>query len=170
LKKCNSCQTEIDEKAKKCPNCKSDQRNFFLRHKIMSAVLVLVVIIIGSSIANGGKSGSNSGANTNSVDKTATVVDVKAFGDEFDANQVAAESKYKNKYIQFSAPISNITDSGLSFQNVTSKDFSTTQISCNISDKNAVLALKNGESVTVKGKITGQTIGVINMDDCSLVK
>jgi len=45
----------------------------------------------------GGKSGSNSGANTNSVDKTATVVDVKAFGDEFDANQVAAESKYKEQ-------------------------------------------------------------------------
>ncbi len=168
MKTCKSCQTEISEKANKCPNCKSDQRNWFMRHKILTVVFALILISIISSAAGNKKTDVT--AKTSAPDKTATVVDVKAFGDEFEANQVAAEAKYKDKYVQLSAPISNITDTGLSFQNVTSKDFSMTQISCNISDKNKVLSLKNGESVTVKGKVTDQTIGVITLADCDLVK
>ncbi|MBW4061576.1 hypothetical protein HJC99_03350 [Candidatus Saccharibacteria bacterium] len=141
-----------------------------MKHKIMSTILVLIVIGVIASAAGGSKKAATSGTGGTAQPQTATVVDVKAFGDEFDANQVAAENKYKNKLVQFTAPISNITDTGLSFQNVTSKEFSTTQISCNISDKNSVLSLKNGESATVKGTVTGQTIGVIELNDCSIVK
>ena len=135
----------------------------------MTALLALIVI--GTISASGGsKKADDATAKTTAPDKTATVVDVKAFGDEFEANQVAAEAKYKEKYVQMTAPITNITDSGLSFQNVTTKQFSMTQISCNISDKNKVLSLKNGETVTFKGKVTDQTIGVISLTDCEVIK
>lgn len=46
MKKCKSCQTEIDNKAKKCPHCQSDQRNWFLRHKILTVILVIIVFAI----------------------------------------------------------------------------------------------------------------------------
>ena len=171
MKKCKSCQTEIDVKAKKCPNCKSDQRNWFARHKILTVILGLIVIGFiggaGSSTQTPSTSTSNSKL-AKPVDPI--VVDTKSFGDEFDANQVAAEKKYKNKLVQFSSVISNITDTGLSFHGVSSKEFSLTQISCTISDKNALLSLKNGQMITVKGTVTGQSFGVIQLEDCSLVQ
>jgi len=50
-KKCKYCQTEIDQKAKICPNCKKDQRGFFAKHPIITVILALFVlgIIISSS-------------------------------------------------------------------------------------------------------------------------
>src|SRR6266852_5457373 len=52
-KKCKSCQTDIDAKAKKCPNCRADQRNWIARHPIITGILVLILIgIIGGAIGN----------------------------------------------------------------------------------------------------------------------
>lgn len=169
-KTCKACKTEIDSKATKCPNCKSDQRNWFMKHKILTGILALIVIGVIAGVSGGSKSTTTADTSKTTQSQTATVVDIKAFGDEFDANQVAAESKYKDKLVQFTATISNITDSGLSFQNASSKEYSMTQISCNVNDKNALLPLKNEESVTVKGIVTGQTIGVIGLNECEVVK
>jgi hypothetical protein len=52
MKKCKSCQTEIDSKASKCPHCQADQRNWFAKHKILTAILVLILIGIISSSGN----------------------------------------------------------------------------------------------------------------------
>lgn len=90
--------------------------------------------------------------------------------DDFDANQVAAEAKWKDKLVEFSSEITNITDSGLSFGKVSSKEFSMTQISCRTNNKDQLLSVKNGETVTVKGIVGGQTIGVIDVKDCVIVK
>jgi len=50
MKKCKSCQKEIDVKAKKCPFCQTDQRNWFIKHPILTTLLALFVIgLIGSS-------------------------------------------------------------------------------------------------------------------------
>ncbi len=55
MKKCKSCQKEIDSKATKCPHCQTDQRNWFIRHKFLTAILVIIFIVIVSSSANTGK-------------------------------------------------------------------------------------------------------------------
>jgi hypothetical protein len=50
MKKCKWCQTEIDDNAKVCPNCKKDLRNWFIKHPIICVILGLVIIgMIGSS-------------------------------------------------------------------------------------------------------------------------
>lgn len=50
MKKCKSCQKEIDSKATKCPHCQSDQRNWFMKHKVPTVILVLIVLsVIGNS-------------------------------------------------------------------------------------------------------------------------
>lgn len=65
MKKCKSCQTDIDDKAKKCPNCKSDQRNWFVRHKILTVFLAIIVLaILGSALGGGTDSSSSSQTNT----------------------------------------------------------------------------------------------------------
>ncbi len=143
--------------------------------------IVFIGLIVIGVIASMGKSGSTTPTsrsnNTNTQNqeqqspaKEPEQVTATAIADDFDGNQVAAESKWNGKYVQFTATVSNITDSGLSFTNIGSKQFSITQISCKVNDKQSLLSLKNGESVTVKGTIGKQTIGVIDMTDCEVVK
>lgn len=145
-----------------------------MKHKIISVILILIVLgAIGSA---GGKSTSNQGSNQPNQAKMEEKVQepmkitVNELADDFDANQVAAEKKWSNKLVEFSAEITNITDSGLSFGKVGSKTFSTTQISCRVNNKDQLLSLKNGETVTVKGVIGNQTLGVIDMSNCEVVK
>ena len=52
MKKCKSCKREINEKATKCPHCRTDQRNWFRRHPVLTVLLALFIIGIISS-ANG---------------------------------------------------------------------------------------------------------------------
>ena len=142
--------------------------------------IVFVGLIVIEVIASAGKSGSTTptSGSDNTTQKQEEQAPAKEpeqvtateIADDFDGNQVSAESKWNGKYVQFTAVVSNITDSGLSFTNVGSKQFSLTQISCKISDKQSLLSLKNGESVTVKGTIGKQTIGIIDMTDCEVVK
>lgn len=143
------------------------------------AIVFIGLIVIGV-IASAGKSGnttSTQGSN-NTTQKQETQAPVKEpeqvtatqIADDFDGNQVAAESKWNGKYVQFTAVVSNITDSGLSFTNIGTKQFSLTQISCKVNDKQSLLSLKNGESITVKGTVGKQTIGVIDMTDCEVVQ
>lgn len=55
MKKCKSCQTEIDQKATKCPHCKSDQRGWFRRHPILTVILGLFVFSIFMGAVGGSK-------------------------------------------------------------------------------------------------------------------
>jgi len=134
---------------------------------------ILAIIIIGA-ISSADKSGSSTKSNETAqeakVVQEPTIVKAQELADDFDANQVSAESKWKGKLVQFSAEVTNITDSGLSFSKVASKQFSMAQISCRITDKNQLMSLKNGQVVTVKGVVGGQTMGVIDVSDCSVVK
>lgn len=176
MKKCKSCKSDIDAKATKCPHCQADQRGWFRRHPILTGLLVLFVIgIVGAIAGSGGsdKSTSQSTAQTTSAETTPKEpmkTTAREIADAFDANQVAAEKEWGGKYVEFSAVVSNITDSGLSFYNVATKEFSGAQISCRVKDKNQLLSLKNGQSVTVRGVVGNQTIGVIDVDDCEVVK
>jgi len=52
MKNCKSCRTEIDDKAIKCPSCQTDQRNWFVKHKILTVILALILIGIISSSGN----------------------------------------------------------------------------------------------------------------------
>jgi hypothetical protein len=100
---------------------------------------------------------------------TPTVIQVQQMGDDFEANQVAAEKKWGGKYIQFTASVSNINSSGITFGDVTSK-FSFTQVSCDLEDENAVLNLAKGKPATVRGIVDAdQLLGVISINQCEVV-
>lgn len=66
MKKCRECKSEIASDAKRCPNCKAKQGSWFRRHPVLTVLLVLFVIGIIGSAANGGSKSSttsNSAAN-----------------------------------------------------------------------------------------------------------
>lgn len=71
MKKCKSCQSEIDEKAKKCSHCRADQRGWFRRHPILTGLLVLIVIgIIGSAASDGNKTSTTNSSSSNTQTNT----------------------------------------------------------------------------------------------------
>lgn len=169
MKKCKDCQKEIDEKATKCPHCRSDQRNWFMKHKITSVILILILFGIFGSMG-GSKSGTPATTETAKKIQEPTKITASELADEFDTNQVAAENKWKDKLVEFSAEVTNITDTGLSFTKVASKQFSMAQIACRVVDKQQLLSLKNGQTVTVRGIVGNQNFGVIDVSDCNVVK
>ena len=68
-KKCKSCQTEIDAKAKKCPHCQADQRSWFGRHPILTGIIAIIVVFGVIGAAGGSKSGTQtSGSNSANVE------------------------------------------------------------------------------------------------------
>ena len=51
MTKCKACGKDIAKGVKKCVNCGKDQRNFFMKHKIITGVLILILVsAIGSSL------------------------------------------------------------------------------------------------------------------------
>lgn len=178
MKKCNACQKEVDDKAKKCPHCQSDLRNWFSKHPFLTIVLVFVAIgIFGSSGSNKtdteakpNKTATQQKNDTPEVKPEAMKITAKQLADDFDSNQVAAEKNWVNKLVTFTAKVTNITDSGVMFSDVSSKQYSMTQISCRVANKDQLLSLKNGQSATVKGVVNRQTLGVIDLSDCEIVK
>lgn len=58
-KKCRSCRVDIDEKAKQCPNCRADQRNWFDRHPIITGIFALILLGLTAMVIGGTNSGSS---------------------------------------------------------------------------------------------------------------
>ncbi len=73
-KKCSKCQENIQFGAKKCKHCGADLRNWFVRHKIISGILILIAIGIIASSMNGGdknnRNNNNLTATTNQSNPT----------------------------------------------------------------------------------------------------
>lgn len=68
---CKHCKSEILLSAKKCPECQSDLRNWFVRHWILSILLSLILLsIIGSSMAPATKTTSTKSSTNTSENGT----------------------------------------------------------------------------------------------------
>lgn len=52
---CKACGKEIAKGVNKCPHCGKDQRNFFMKHKIISVIGILIILgAIGGAMGNKG--------------------------------------------------------------------------------------------------------------------
>jgi len=130
---CKACKKEIAKGVKKCPHCGKDQRNFFMKHKIITGILVLVILgSIGSATNNNkptkvgeNKAVSGSVASTSSTPdtkknetKTFKIGDiVKLKGLNITVNKVAVvvgdeytKPKDGNEFLAIDCTIENISD------------------------------------------------------------
>ena len=92
--------------------------------------------------------------------------DGRTLGDAYDENKVVADKKYKGRVVQLPATLTNVNDDRLTFGEITTKQFSLTQIACELKDASQAEVVKNGQKYTIVGKVTGQNLGVIGMEDC----
>lgn len=88
MKTCKSCIKEIDQKAKKCPYCLTDQRSWLRRHPILTflGIIFIAPFIIGGMISGTSQKGEsqNSNSNTSAPTKQDTfVANVNFTGTEF---------------------------------------------------------------------------------------
>lgn len=66
MKICKECGSEVSSKGV-CPKCGKDQRNFFVKHKVIT--FLLVVIVLGAIV---GATGENNNNNTTQTGTTVT--------------------------------------------------------------------------------------------------
>ncbi len=162
---------------------KEKKGNWFMRHKIITGIIILVVIIgVASSGGSSQSTSSNTGSGTPSTqEKQAQTItyektDTKAMIEAFDNNQLAAEKQYKDKYVEITAQIKNISEdivgtSFLSLEPVNAGDFYVgTTIKCSFKNSDDLLSVKNGEKVTLNGKVKEQSLGIISIDECQIAE
>lgn len=162
---------------------KEKKGNWFMRHKIITGIIILVVIIgVASSGGSSQSTSSNSGSGTPSTQEqqaqiiTYEKTDTKAMIEAFDNNQLAAEKQYKDKYVEITAQIKNISEdivgtSFLSLEPVNAGDFYVgTTIKCSFKNSDDLLTVKNGQKVTLNGKVKEQSLGIISIDECQIAE
>lgn len=70
-KKCPKCSEDVQKKAKKCKHCHADIRNWFMKHKIIS--FFLIILLIGAFGAAGGTNTSKTSSTTSQSENTKKV-------------------------------------------------------------------------------------------------
>lgn len=190
MKKCKTCREEIDQKATKCPKCGTDQRGFFRKHPIITGILVLFLIGLIAS-AGGGKnssSGSSESSNKEATTKTEPttkpteqapakpeIVTASVLVADYDKNKLSADEKYKDKLVQTTAYIKNISSDitgqyYLALNPTNDQYYFGTSLQCFFKDKAELTSLANGQAITIKGTMDEMSLGTIILRDCAVIK
>lgn len=143
-------------------NCGADQRNFFVRHKILTGILILIVISISAAMGVRDSSKTTTAPTASSVatqqPKAAPmVVTADKLVEDLKSNALNASDTYKGKYVEVTGQLSAIDSSGKYFSIAPmNNDFSLTTILCNITpeQKATVSKFTSKQKVTVTGTIT----------------
>ena len=159
------------------------KQSWFAKHKILTGIIVLIVIgSIGNAMGGGSPSSpsnqtqeANKPLPSTSPEITYEKVDTKSFIGEFDANQLSAESKYKDKFVEFKGVIKNISEDIASNPYLSIEPpaagqyYYGTTIKCTFKSKDGLLNVQNKQTITLRGQVKNQSLGIISVDKCSIV-
>lgn len=183
MKPCKFCGEIIPKSCKICPKCMAKQpSNDVLKYiAIVIAFIVFVGIVAGSSdstetepenteIASQQKETENK-EETQTPEIVYTKYDVDTLLDELEENALKAEKTHQNEYVEITGVL-NVIDSDGKYISLTRNDDEITfiDITCYIKSdeqKEKVIDMKIGDTVTLKGKIVsiGEILGYsLNID------
>lgn len=111
MKNCKTCGKELDKSTKVCPACGKDQRNFFKKHKILTAVLAVIVIAFAFGSSNDNSTETSKVTPTNN-----TTTEEKVAKYEFTQEPEMVHENYTNKIVGI---IKNNTSNDKSYIQVT---------------------------------------------------
>jgi len=98
MTECKACGGDIAKGVKKCPHCGKDQRNFFMRHKIITGFLVLMILGSIVSIPDEGKPEADNGPDpvvASEVADKQEVVEKEALAEKEEVVEKAVEEAVK---------------------------------------------------------------------------
>lgn len=182
LVSCTACGKEIGERANICIHCGTDQRNFFMRHKIITFFLVMFVIgTINRATGNMTTSTSTTKASTpevttpkSTITEQPIQITAKQLEQEYDDNLFAADEKYKGKLVEVvGVPIAIDRDFNKKpYLNLAAQasGHSMTNVWCRFNEDNASSLAKvdKGHEVTVQGICDGLD-GDVNLKNCKVI-
>lgn len=125
MKKCKYCQTEIDEKAKICPNCKKKQHKFPVWLRILIGIIIVIIgiALLSNDIDNNDNSDKNDNSNYvtlekfNQIENGMTYDEVKQIiGSDGTLSTEAGSGEYNTK-IYYWYGEDNISNATISFTN-----------------------------------------------------
>lgn len=159
------------------------KKNWFVRHKILTGVLVVIVVLVFIGAVGGSGTGTNknesASTGTDRVEQAKPMeVDASVLVADYDKNKIAAQDKYTGKVVQTTGFIKNISNDVtgnyyLSLNPNNEEYYFGTTIACYFADESAkseITQLENGQSVTVQGKMADMSLGIVVMNDCKIVK
>lgn len=84
-----------------------------------------------------------------------------------ESNKVAAENEYKGKYIRLTGVVTNIGENDVELIPVGSDEFQMSGAECKVSEgeKDKILNLRKGQTLTVKGQVSGISTFMIKTID-----
>ena len=135
VKNCKECGAEVSSKGV-CPKCGKDQRNFFVKHKVIT--FILIVVVLGAIVGTSG-----SGTKTNNSTQTSTTVEQKQEKFTLQDGHKGTTDKYGMSY----------TIEG-TIKNNTNKQYSYVQVTFNLYDSDGAqigTALANINNLEANG-------------------
>jgi hypothetical protein len=156
------------------------KKSWFARHKIITTVGVIVIVLIGLSALGGAIEEPTATNNNNDSQQESTVVQEEVvevtaveLSQAYDDNKVAADAKYEDKTLQISGVIDDIGKDILDAPYVTLKGRETSffGVQCMFSrNDEALLAnLSKGQQLTLQGKLSGELIGNVLVRGCTII-
>lgn len=172
LTKCKACGKEISKGAKSCPECGKDNRSFVAKHKILTAIAVLVILGAIGSAAGGKDEGQDVAVDNGqavveqNVEQQVieyTQVNIDTLISDLKSNPLKANQSYKDKYLEVTGYVNNIDAQGkyFSIRGTDEWDFTNIQIYINKDQLDQVANFEKGQSVTLKIMIkdVGEVLG-----------
>ena len=171
LKNCPKCGESIQLVAKVCKHCKADLRNWFVKHKILTGILALIILGMIGSAKNDNKDRTSSSNDTVSKVESdpAVIVTSAELVSAYSENEVAADAKYKGKDVEVSGMVSNISN-GISDDDliVTLEGKGFNSVMCNLAhtESKKATSLKKGQKIALVCTGNSATLGSPSLNNC----
>ena len=133
----------------------------------MKRILLLMVVLLLVSGCNIGQEGQRQTAKKIEAQSVSYQMTSVALYQEYDANQVAADQKYKGKVLEVSGPILRIGKDIMDVPYVILNGDGLSGIQCSFANENEVAKLGNNQQITVHGQCDGMIIDV-QLEGCTL--
>ena len=153
----------------------------------VAALLVLIAVVIVVSITGeqepetGVTDGQETSASV-SEDKSTRVpatatpppieVTVTTLVRDYEANEVAADQKYKGKWALITGKVRAIRETlGTKYVSLEPDFFTFSSVTCDFDDRNVsqLASLRKDQVVTLLGRIDGYGLAVVDVEDCTVV-
>ncbi len=163
--------------------------NFSLSGGLRTTAVIILLVIggtllsqeQGSSPASTVAASANGSATTQATAEqpattapAPTKMTADALYDAYTNNQVAADAKYKGNVVEVTGVINSIGKDilGNPFVALNVGQYAELGIQCTFpqADESQLTSLSSGESVMLEGTVSGETITIVGLDGCSIVK